>query len=465
MTTTTLSGEDLTGQLLLPGDPGYDDARRVWNAMVDRRPRMIVRCASVDDVRAALRAAREHDLEVGVRCGGHSVAGHAVPDGGADDRPDPAARRSGGSRTASGLGPGRRAPRRARRGRAASTGSPPRLATSRTPASVGSRSAAAWAGWPGSTAWPATTSRRSRWSPRTARWSARPRTRTPSSTGGCAAAAATSASSPSSSSGCTPSAPGRCQCRARLPGRPRGRRAGADGGTSTPTAPRQATFAATVLDGDRDRGLRLGGRPGGGPAARPRCCRAWAARRPSGSPSSPTSSCRRREDSVEGHALRRYWKGHYFRELPDDGDRRAAAATTRPSAASLQAYGGAIADVPDDDDRVQPARRRLRVRRRGAAGPTPPRTPTGSRTARSPRPARPVRQRGVRQRPQRRGRGRRTPGVLPGQARPADRPQGHLGPRATSSTSTRTSRPPPEPAPWVAGTACRPRPKEHPLRA
>jgi FAD/FMN-containing dehydrogenase len=82
MTTTSLSGEDVTGQLLLPGDPGYDDARRVWNAMVDRRPWMIVRCASVDDVRAALRAAREHDLEVGVRCGGHSVLGLSVPEGG-----------------------------------------------------------------------------------------------------------------------------------------------------------------------------------------------------------------------------------------------------------------------------------------------------------------------------------------------------------------------------------------------
>jgi FAD/FMN-containing dehydrogenase len=82
MTTTILSGEDVTGRLLLPGDPGYDDARRVWNAMVDRRPRVIVRCASVDDVRAALRAAREHDLEVGVRCGGHSILGLSVPDGG-----------------------------------------------------------------------------------------------------------------------------------------------------------------------------------------------------------------------------------------------------------------------------------------------------------------------------------------------------------------------------------------------
>ena len=74
--------ERLDGQLLLPGDTGYDQARAVWNAMVDRRPEVIVRCASTDDVAATVRFAREHDLEVGVRCGGHSVLGLAVPDGG-----------------------------------------------------------------------------------------------------------------------------------------------------------------------------------------------------------------------------------------------------------------------------------------------------------------------------------------------------------------------------------------------
>ena len=75
-------GDRLDGEVLLPGDDGYDAARRVWNAMVDRRPRAIVRCRSVDDVAAAVRAARDAGLEVGVRCGGHSVVGHAVPDGG-----------------------------------------------------------------------------------------------------------------------------------------------------------------------------------------------------------------------------------------------------------------------------------------------------------------------------------------------------------------------------------------------
>src|SRR5262245_59920498 len=69
-------------EILQPGQAGYDAARRVWNGMIDRRPRMIARCANVADVVEAVRTARELDLEIGVRCGGHSIAGHAVPDDG-----------------------------------------------------------------------------------------------------------------------------------------------------------------------------------------------------------------------------------------------------------------------------------------------------------------------------------------------------------------------------------------------
>ena len=72
----------LVGRLLGPGDGDYDDTRSVWNAMVDRRPQLIAQCATRDDVAAAVRFAREHDLEIGVRCGGHGVLGLAVPEGG-----------------------------------------------------------------------------------------------------------------------------------------------------------------------------------------------------------------------------------------------------------------------------------------------------------------------------------------------------------------------------------------------
>src|SRR5688500_537984 len=72
----------LRGQLLQPGDPGYDAARKVDNAMIDRRPALIARCAGVADVLAAVRFARKHDVLVAVRAGGHNVAGNAMCDGG-----------------------------------------------------------------------------------------------------------------------------------------------------------------------------------------------------------------------------------------------------------------------------------------------------------------------------------------------------------------------------------------------
>jgi FAD/FMN-containing dehydrogenase len=72
----------LRGGLLQPADPGYDSARRIDNAMIDRRPALIVRCAGVADVLAAVRFARAQDLLVSVRAGGHNVAGNAICDGG-----------------------------------------------------------------------------------------------------------------------------------------------------------------------------------------------------------------------------------------------------------------------------------------------------------------------------------------------------------------------------------------------
>ena len=72
----------LRGELLRPDDDGYDGARKVWNGMVDKRPALIARCAGTPDVVACVRFAREHDLLVSVRGGGHNYAGKSVCDGG-----------------------------------------------------------------------------------------------------------------------------------------------------------------------------------------------------------------------------------------------------------------------------------------------------------------------------------------------------------------------------------------------
>lgn len=98
---STAAQRDLP-HVLGPADPGYDDARAVWNAMFDRRPREIWRCRDAGDVVAAIDRARAQDLEIGVRCGGHSMAGHSVPADGlmidltpmGDVRVDPQRRRA-----------------------------------------------------------------------------------------------------------------------------------------------------------------------------------------------------------------------------------------------------------------------------------------------------------------------------------------------------------------------------------
>lgn len=74
--------ERISGNVLRRDDPGYDEARAVHNGLVDRKPALIVRCRSADDVAAALAFARRTGLEVSIRGGGHNVAGRAVTDGG-----------------------------------------------------------------------------------------------------------------------------------------------------------------------------------------------------------------------------------------------------------------------------------------------------------------------------------------------------------------------------------------------
>ena len=101
MTDTTMI-QGFEGELIEPGQPAYDTHRELWNAMVDRRPALIARCTTPADVAAAIRHGREAGLEIGVKCGGHGILGLAVPEAGllidlspmGEVRVDPARRRA-----------------------------------------------------------------------------------------------------------------------------------------------------------------------------------------------------------------------------------------------------------------------------------------------------------------------------------------------------------------------------------
>ncbi|WP_428651543.1 FAD-binding oxidoreductase [Roseibium sp.] len=80
----TISGfsETVRGELILPGDDGYEDARHIWNGLIDKKPGAILKCSGTADVAAAVRFARDNNLLVAVRGGGHNVGGRALCDDG-----------------------------------------------------------------------------------------------------------------------------------------------------------------------------------------------------------------------------------------------------------------------------------------------------------------------------------------------------------------------------------------------
>jgi FAD/FMN-containing dehydrogenase len=74
--------DQVKGQVVLPGDPRYDEVRKIWNAMINRRPAVIVQCTTADDVPHAIQWARQNGLEISIRGAGHNIAGNAVCEGG-----------------------------------------------------------------------------------------------------------------------------------------------------------------------------------------------------------------------------------------------------------------------------------------------------------------------------------------------------------------------------------------------
>ncbi|HEX4812375.1 MAG TPA: FAD-binding oxidoreductase [Nonomuraea sp.] len=335
------------GRLVLrTGDRGYDQARTVWNAMVNRRPQMIIRCAGVHDVVAAVRTARELDLEIGVRCGGHSVTGQAVPEGGlmidltlmGEVRVDPARRRAwvGGGAL---LGALDRAAQR--HGLATTAGN-----VSHT--GVGGLTLGGGMGWlarqyglacDNVISFEMVTAagqvvRASREENPDLFWGLRG--------GGGNFGVVTRFEfqlHPIGTQALT--ARYTFPIERALPVMRGWRDLSAE-------APRQATFTAWaggekatfgfVWVGDPEEGRRL--LPDLGALGRPVTEHVAE---------TTYLDLQTRDDVADGHSLRRFWKGHYLRHLPDEAIEAFLDGSRDVPGARLQAYGGAIADVPDED--------------------------------------------------------------------------------------------------------------------
>ena len=336
--------ESITTGILRPGEVGYDQARQVWNAMVDRRPALIVRCRETRDVVEAVALARREGLEIGIRCGGHSVVGHAVPEGGlmidltpmGGVRVDPERRRAwvqGGALLGALDAASQSYGLATTAGNVSHTG-------------VGGLTLGGGMGW-------------------LARQHGLSCDNVVSFTVVTAAGDVVRASADENAElfwglrGGGGNFGVVTEFEFQLPHT--GTQAlsveldfaAADAAAAfarwrdlSATAPRTATYAATVLAGVVTLGFVWVGDPDDGRAH----ARALESLGPSLGRRVVELSyvdLQRREDTSKAHALRRYWKGHYVRELPDAAI-EVLLAHDPSVGASLQAYGGAIADVPDD---------------------------------------------------------------------------------------------------------------------
>jgi len=328
-------------ELLQAGDTGYDEARTVWNAMVDRYPAAIARCHDTADVVAAVRFAREAGLEIGVRCGGHSIAGHAVPDGGLmiDLTPMNAVRVDPDRQLAwvqGGALLGELDKAAQQYGLATTAGN-----VSHT--GVGGLTLGGGMGWlarqfglacDNVASYELVTAdgdvvRASADENAELFWGLRG--------GGGNFGIVTSFEFRLHHIGTRtlvaeftyPSSAGFDVLRTWR--------------ELNAAAPRQATFTASITSDAVTVGYVWVGDGGS------ELLDAFRAMAPADEHVEEMSylTLQSRDDNVQGHRYRRYWKGHYFKTLPDDAIR--ALLRTPGVSASLQAYGGAIADVPDED--------------------------------------------------------------------------------------------------------------------